>query len=194
MEILDRPPPHDLDAERIRAGGNGQIDLDVVNTKLSIDIERPGAKGSGEASGKAMKKSKASKRSGAELEIIIGTDESRVIDEAIEASQRGRTSISAAGVLCISSKGRSRREESHGPRNRQELPLCGFLESANTWPMRQRGMRPTGDDEHGQIHPPDWVVKADRRPRSMAGNPPARGRGRIAHSPCRWNCLADRRI
>ena len=96
----------------------------------------------------------------ADGEIVVGTDESRVIDEAIAALASQKNVYERGGNLVHIVKGSkppkgiSRPEESPRivpikfPRIRE------LLANARAW------YRPSGDGDRERCHPPEWVVKA----------------------------------
>ncbi len=105
------------------------------------------------------KKTKVAERSGAEREIVVGTDESRVIDEAIKALATCQNIYQRGGCLVQVVEGT---DPPRGIARAKEAPRIGtarfarireLLADAATW------LRPDGEGETEQIHPPDWVVK-----------------------------------
>ncbi len=93
-------------------------------------------------------------------EITVGPDESRVIDEAIEALAPQENIYQRGGCLVQVVQGteppRGIARPKDAPRVAPMRParLRELLADAAVW------YRPVGDDELERIHPPDWVVKA----------------------------------
>jgi hypothetical protein len=97
----------------------------------------------------------------AERQIIIGTDESRVIDEAIKALATRENIYQRDGCLVQIVEGRKPPRGIARPKDAPRIALMRFarirelLADAAVW------LPPSdGDDEPAPIHPPDWAVKA----------------------------------
>ena len=133
------------------------------------------------------------KRSNPDREITIGTDEPRVIDEAIEAIatrdnvyQRGGSLVQIIqGVK--PPRGIARSEDAPRITPMRYPRIREHLADAATW------LRPAaGEDEAEEIHPPDWVVKAIdargqwsgiRRLEAVVESPILRADGSVLQAP-----------
>ena len=93
-------------------------------------------------------------------EIIIGTDESRVIDEAIEALATRENVYQRGGCLVQVVEGTEPPAALLDQKTRRGLPQCDIRESGNSWPTPPHGIGWRGRRRAERIHPPDWVVKA----------------------------------
>jgi phage/plasmid primase-like uncharacterized protein len=99
-------------------------------------------------------------QSGAEREITVGPDESRVIDEAIAALATRANVYQRGGCLVHVVEGTDAPRGIARPKESPRIALMRFarirehLADAATW------WKQTGDDERERIHPPDWTIKA----------------------------------
>lgn len=127
-----------------------------------------------------------------DLEIVIGTDETRVVDEAIAALATCQDIYQRGGGLVQIVEGT---DPPQGIARPKEAPRIGsarfarireLLADAATW------LRPTGDDEVEPIHPPDWVIKAIdargqwdkiRRLEAVVESPVLRSDGTVLQTP-----------
>ena len=102
---------------------------------------------------------KPSSRKSAEKEIVVGTDESRVIDEAIEALATRENVHQRGGCLVHIVEGTEPPLGIARPKEAPRIATMRFarirelLADAAVW------LRPAGEGEMERIHPPDWVVK-----------------------------------
>ena len=151
VKLPNLPPKGDV-VEWIAAGGTKEEFLRIVEETEPVTAEQ--------IKEWMVTSKKTSPRSQPDIEIIIGTDESRVIDEAIDALATRQNIYQRGGNLVHIVEGTEPPRGIARPKESPRIAPMRFarirelLADAAVW------LRPAGDDDVEQIHPPDWVVKA----------------------------------
>ena len=136
---------------------------------------------------------KPAKRPDADRIIIVGTDEPRVIDEAIEALATCENVYQRGGCLVHVVEGT---EPPHGIARPKDAPRIAPIRSARIRELLadvRVWLPPSGGDKEATpIHPPDWVVKAIdargqwqgiRRLEAVVESPILRADGTVLQTP-----------
>jgi len=140
----------------------------------------------------AWAKAKKIRRSDSEREIVIDTDETRVIDEGIAVLARQGELYQRGTCLVQVTEGV---EPPRGIARAKDAPRIALARHARIRELLAAGadwLRPPGEGEVKQVHPPDWVVKGIdargqwrgiRRLESVVEVPVLRADGSIVQTP-----------
>ncbi len=95
-----------------------------------------------------------------EVEIIIGPDESRVVDEAIEALAPVDNIYQRGGALVQVVEGTKPPRGIERPKDSPKIALLRHARLRELLAIAATWYKPGEEEEQVRIHPPDWVVKA----------------------------------
>jgi hypothetical protein len=108
----------------------------------------------------AGSKTKMSTRSKAMRTIIVGTDEPRVVDEAIAALGTCENIYQRGGVLVQVVEGAEPLKGIARPKDAPRIAAMRFARIRELLADAAAWFRPAGEGELEPCHPPDWTVKA----------------------------------